>query len=155
MKLINQIIYYDTINISKMKKIIPILGIFLLSLNALLAQHQNVIIGHNIVSAVPTEPSITINPQNPDEILVGAMSDNYYQSVDGGYSWTHGILQSAWGVQADPCVLVDNSGRFYYLHLPNVIERVVCHRKESISDPWTLETSASYNGTHEVDKEWV
>ncbi len=104
---------------------------------------------------VPTESSIAMNPANPDEIMVGAMSNNYYISDDGGYSWTHGIMQSPWGVQADPVILVDNAGRFYYLHLPDVIERVVCHRRDDLSSGWSLESFAAYDGTHETDKEWA
>jgi len=138
-----------------MKTLNSIFFIFIFGLNALIAQHPNVIIGNSFGYAVPTEASVIINPSDPDEIMVGAMSDNYYISTDGGYSWSDGILQSAWGVQADPVVLVDNAGRFYYLHLPNVIERVVCHRRDNISEPWTMESSAAYNGTHDVDKEWA
>lgn len=119
------------------------------------AQHQNVIIDNSSFWPVPTEPSITINPANTDEVLVGAMEDVYYKSDNGGFSWTKGYVQSSWGVEADPCVLVDNSGRFYYLHLPNVIERVVCHRRENLAAVWSMESSVAYNGTHEVDKEWA
>ncbi len=138
-----------------MKTLIYLFILFLISYNTLVAQHQNVIIGNSVAWALPTEPSVVINPANTDAIMVGAMSNSYYTSNNGGISWSHGFLQSAWGVQADPCVLVDNSGRYYYLHLPNVIERVVCHRKENLLAPWTQETSVAYNGTHDVDKEWA
>lgn len=138
-----------------MKILNSFLFILIFSLNAIFAQHQNVIIGHSVSWGLPTEPSVIINPLNPDEMMVGAMSNNYYTSIDGGFSLSQGYLQSSWGVQADPCVLVDNSGRYYYLHLPNVIERVICHRRESLTSPWSLESSAAYNETHEVDKEWA
>jgi len=119
------------------------------------AQHQNVVIGEPQYYGLPAEPSVCINPANPDEILVAAMPDNYYISTDAGQNWLNGTLQSPWGVQADPCVLVDQAGRYYYIHLPNEIVRVVCHRMENISAPWTLETNVAFDGTHDVDKEWA
>jgi len=138
-------------NYSKQLSII----LFILLAKSLLAQHQNVIIDNTSSWAVPTEPSVVINPNNPDEIMVGAMSDYYYISTNGGQLWTPGSLQSTWGVQADPCVLADNSGRFYYVHLPDVIERAVCHRRDNILSDWTMESDIAYDGTHDVDKEWA
>jgi len=122
---------------------------------SIFSQHQNIVVGPPIGGGVPTEPSVVINPANPDEILVGAMSNNYYTSVNGGYSWSHGTLQSQWGVQADPCVLVDDDGKYYYIHLPNVINRVVCQRKENINASWSRKTSVAFDGEHDVDKEWA
>ena len=138
-----------------MKKILSTLS--LISLIAIItqAQHQNVEIGPTQGFGIPGEPAVCMNPANPDQIMVGAMSNNYYITEDGGYSWTHGILQSTWGVQADPVILCDQTGSFYYLHLPNVIERVVCHRKDDITAPWSPEVSVAFNGTHDVDKEWA
>ncbi|MCK7514382.1 MAG: hypothetical protein MZV70_67110 [Desulfobacterales bacterium] len=52
-------------------------------------------------------------------------------------------------------VLVDPSGRYYYIHLPDIINRIICHRKDNVSAPWTMESDAAYNGTHDVDKEWA
>jgi len=140
---------------SKMKKIKAIIILSTLSINILFAQHQNVIIGNSLGYGVPSEASVIINPSNTDEIMVGAMSNNYYISNNGGSSWSHGFLQSPWGVQADPCVLIDNSSRYYYMHLPDVMECVVCHRRDNISEPWSMESTVAYNGNEEVDKEWA
>ena len=138
-----------------MKKIILLHLSLLLSSALLVAQHQNIEIGPTQGFGIPGEPAVCMNPANPDQIMVGAMSDNYYITEDGGYSWTHGILQSAWGVSADPVILCDPNGQFYYLHLPDVIQRVVCHRKDDIAAPWSPEVSVAFNGTHDVDKEWA
>ena len=119
------------------------------------AQHQNIEIGPALGYGIPGEPAVCMNPANPDEIMVGAMVNNYYTSTDGGYTWQHGTLSSTWGVQADPVILCDNAGRFYYLHLPDVIQRVVCHRRDNITVPWSQEASVAFNGTHDVDKEWA
>jgi len=127
----------------------------LLMNTAAMAQHQNIEIGPTLGYGVPGEPAVCMNPVNPEEIMVGAMSNNYYTTTDGGYSWNHGVLTSSWGVQADPVILCDDAGRFYYLHLPNVIQRVVCHRRDGITAPWSYEASVAFNGTHDVDKEWA
>ncbi|NQV02961.1 MAG: T9SS type A sorting domain-containing protein [Bacteroidia bacterium] len=129
-------------------------GVLLLHVTAL-AQHQNIEIGPTLGYGIPGEPAVYMNPANPNEIMVGAMVNNYYTTTDGGYTWEHGTLGSTWGVQADPVILCDDAGRFYYLHLPDVIQRVVCHRRDDITGPWSQEVSVAFNGTHDVDKEWA
>jgi len=119
------------------------------------AQHPNVVIGLPMGWGLPTEPAVAMNPSNTDEILAAGMRDNEYYSPDGGFSWTHGFIQSPYGVNADPVILVDQSGRWYYLHLVDSINRVVCHRKDNLSATWTMESSAAYDGIHDVDKEWA
>jgi len=136
-----------------MKKITFLMILAILMIRIANGQHQNFIIQTSPWGPVPTEPSVAINPANTEEILVGAMSDNYYVSTNGGYNWSNGTLQSQWGVH--PVILVDNAGRFYYIHLPNVINRAVCHRKENISAPWSMESSIAYDGIYDVDKEWA
>ncbi|RLD85565.1 MAG: hypothetical protein DRJ02_10140, partial [Bacteroidetes bacterium] len=63
---------------------------FLLFFNAT-GQYQNVMISNE---DFPEEPSITMNPRNPDQLVAGANLNNYYVSNDGGYSWTRGPLVS-------------------------------------------------------------
>ena len=94
------------------------------------AQHPNIQIGFS--NEWPNEPSICMNPSNPDEILIGAIPDNYYTTNDGGLSWQHGVITSTYGVNGDPVVLADNSGNFYYFHLVPDLSRVVCHKKQGI-----------------------
>jgi hypothetical protein len=138
-----------------MKHIILSLFIVVLSCLPAWAQHDNVLIGPSLGWGFPGEPAVCMNPANPSDIMVAAMPDFYYSSVNGGLSWTTANVQSIWGVNADPVLLVDEQGRYYYLHLPDTIERVVCHRADNITSPFTLETSAAFNGTHDVDKEWA
>jgi len=133
-----------------------ILILFLFTFSGIIqAQHQNVIIANSLGDGLPTEPAVVMNPANTNEILVAGMPDNAYYSMDGGVTWTHEMLQSPFGVNADPVLLVDQSGRYYYIHLPYVINRVICHRKVDISAAWAMESYASYDGIHEVDKEWA
>ena len=53
----------------------------------------------------PCEPSIAMDPNNPDVVVVGSILDNVYRSEDGGRSWTHDKLTSPLGVLGDPCVV--------------------------------------------------
>ena len=39
----------------------------------------------------PCEPTICINPANPDNVIAGSVLDNVYVSNDGGKSWTKNI----------------------------------------------------------------
>jgi len=140
-----------------MKKLVifSILLLFPVLANTGYGQHQNVVIGSTQGYGIPGEPAVCMNPVNPDEIMVGAMVNNFYTSTNGGITWEHGLLTSTWGVNADPVILCDGAGRFYFIHLPEVIQRIVCHRRDNISALWTLESSAAFNGTHDVDKEWA
>lgn len=66
----------------------------------------------------PCEPSIAVNPRNPQNIAAGAILDRYYWSNDGGRTWSNGKLVSkAAGVYGDPVLLADWNGNFYYSHL--------------------------------------
>jgi hypothetical protein len=68
----------------------------------------------------PCEPSIAVNPKNPQNVVAGAILDHYYWSNDGGRTWEKGKLTSKTsGVYGDPVLLADWSGNVYYSHLSN------------------------------------
>ncbi|MCP4909504.1 MAG: hypothetical protein GY907_02260, partial [Bacteroidetes bacterium] len=48
-----------------------------------IAQYTNVQISSTGASV--SEPSICINPQNPDQLVAGSNLNKYYISEDGGY----------------------------------------------------------------------
>jgi hypothetical protein len=80
------------------------------------------------------EPSVAVNPLDPDNIVAGANDYNtpdgapwcgYYTSHDGGKNWTEGLIPGypgddqtteLTGFQAagDPVLAVDGNGNFYY-----------------------------------------
>lgn len=80
--------------------------------------------GENIVSDAANEPSIAVNPNNPDEIVIGwrqfdNVGSNFRQggwsySSDGGQSWTFpGVLEP--GVfRSDPVLDYNSDGTFFY-----------------------------------------
>jgi len=128
--------------------------LLLTSLNSIFAQYQNIQVGNAINVYEPEEPSIVINPSNTDQILVGANSDNYYYSTDGGYTWQSGVLASSYGVSGDPCVLAYEN-EFYYFHLVPDLSRVVCQKTSSLGGSWSNGSYTGVNGTKDDDKEWA
>ena len=97
-----------------MKKVILI---FLLAIVSVSAYGQkNVKVNKFYKGYEPEEPSIYINPLNPDNIIAGANIDNYYYSFDGGKTWGEGKLPGpiVWG---DPVLYFDHLGNAYFTHL--------------------------------------
>ncbi len=85
--------------------------------------------GQNIVGDAGNEPSIAIDPLNPDNIVIGwrqfdNVASNFRQagwafSNDGGQSWTFpGVIEP--GIfRSDPVLDTDSTGTFYYNSLKN------------------------------------
>lgn len=122
-----------------------------------LAQYQNVMVGNQFF---PEEPSIRINPYNTDQIVAAANTATYYYSDNGGISWTQGVLSSTYGVWGDPCIIVDTSGDFYFLHLSNPlsgnwIDRIVCQKTTDGGQTWNNGSYMGLDGTKAQDKEWA
>lgn len=122
--------------------------------NYCIAQPVNIQIGGQF-NEWTNEPSVCMNPSNPDEIMVGSVLDNYYLSNDGGFNWQHGTITSTYGVNGDPVILADTAGRFYYFHLVPDLSRVVCHKRESLDSPWSTESYTAVYNNYEIDKEWA
>jgi hypothetical protein len=83
--------------------------------------------GHNIVGDAANEPSLCVDPTNPNRMAVGwrqfdSVTSNFRQaghgfSSDGGVTWTFpGVLQNN-VFRSDPVLNADSTGRFYYLSL--------------------------------------
>lgn len=105
------------------------------------------------------EPSIAVNPRNPQELIAGTVLNDYYVSTDGGNTWTPHILNSAHGVNGDPVVLIDKNGYYYYFHLSNPVggmrlDRIVCQRTDNIQEWVTTVGHTAVNGKMH-DKHWA
>jgi hypothetical protein len=129
--------------------------IFCVFIKPVSAQFQNVQVGVPINIYEPEEPSIVINHNNTNHILVGSNSNNFYYSTDAGLTWQHGFLYSSFGVSGDPCVLVDENSNYYYFHLVPDMSRVVCQKTGSIGGIWSDGSYTGVNGTKDNDKEWA
>jgi hypothetical protein len=111
------------------------------------------------------EPSIAIDPTNPDRIVAGAVLDQVFLSLDGGATWTADQLKSRHGVYGDPCIVAGPQGDFYYLHLSDpkgegwqdegLLDRIVCQHSKNGGERWSRGASIGRNGSKDQDKEWA
>ena len=107
-----------------------------------------------------TEPSICINPNNPNEVVVGTNLKSVYRSSDGGRTWTSGKMNSTFGVWGDPVIACDTAGDFYFFHLSNPpfgswIDRMVCQKSKDVGKTWSDGSDVGKSGSKAQDKEWV
>ncbi len=105
------------------------------------------------------EPSIFIHPNNSNRIVAGSVMNDYYYSKDGGNSWKSKSISSPYGVNGDPCLLIDKKGYHYYFHLSNLDgERlkggIVCERSRTIRGRFKRESHTTVNGKFH-DKHWA
>jgi hypothetical protein len=85
--------------------------------------------GQNIVGDAANEPSICIDPNNPNRIAIGwrqfdTTNSNFRQSgvaysTNGGLSWTFPGNLEAGVFRSDPVLASDANGIFYYLGISN------------------------------------
>lgn len=110
------------------------------------------------------EPSISVDPSNTQNIYAGSILDNFYQSTDGGTTWTQEKIKSPYGVWGDPCLITDAQGRLYYFHLSDpegtnwrsdkILDRMVCQSKLGPQGTFNKGTFTAVNGKKH-DKEWA
>jgi len=142
-----------------MKKLLFVSFVLLLVLKGY-SQHTNILIDDDQTGYDPCEPSIIINPENPNHIVAGAIINRYYYSTNAGYSWSKGLLDSPFGVWGDPCIIVDTNSSYHYLHLSNPpsgnwIDRIVSQKADQIGDEWNEGTYMGLNGNKAQDKAWA
>jgi len=119
-------------------------------------------IGNNIIGDAANEPSIAVDPTNPDKMIIGwRQFDNvnsdfrqagYGYSSDGGQNWTFpGVLEPT-VFRSDPVLDFDSAGNFFYNSLTNVTGAYTCRVFKSTNGgaAWDPGTDA-YGG----DKQWM
>lgn len=129
------------------------------------SSHQNVKIYESASGLGPCEPSIQINPENPKQIVAGSVLDYVHYSHDGGTTWHTDKLTSSLGVWGDPCIVADQDGTFYYLHLSdpegtnwkskNILDQIVIQRSEDGGKTWSPGKGIGKNTPKQQDKEWA
>jgi hypothetical protein len=107
-----------------------------------------------------SEPSIAIDPKNPQILAAGSILSDYYYSKDGGNTWVSSTIKSKFGVWGDPVLLFDYTGKVYYFHLANYkkgswIDRIVCQSSETVDGKFNQGTFPKPNGTKAQDKHWT
>lgn len=113
----------------------------------------------------PCEPSIYINPTNPNNIVAGSVLDFVHVSGDGGRTWQTNRLASSMGVWGDPCVVADSEGAFYYFHLSDpdgtnwrsnmILDRIVVQHSDDGGNTWGDGAGIGKNSPKQQDKEWA
>ncbi len=145
--------------ISFLKNFITLLVLFFFFSLNVKAQHPNIEITNY---DYPNEPSIMIDPKNPQRMMAANNIWWYHTSTDGGYTWNKNqYLESAsMGVWGDPCIIVDTTGSFYFFHLSNPpqgewIDRIVCQRTDNMGLSWTEGSGIGHVPGKAQDKEWA
>lgn len=119
--------------------------------------------GNNILNDAANEPSIAIDPTNPDRIVIGwrqfdNIASNFRQagygySTDGGQTWTAPEPIDAGVFRSDPVLEYDADGNFYYNSLTHdAQDNFVCdiYRIEDGGVEWD---DGTYG--HGGDKQWM
>lgn len=128
----------------------------------LMIAFSHMVSGQNIMisdQGFPSEPSIMMDPKNPNVILAGANINKYFISLDTGRTWTTHALTSSYGVWGDPAIAVDAQGDFYFFHLSNPpggnwIDRIVCQKTSDRGTTWNDGSYTGLDGTKAQDKQW-
>lgn len=108
------------------------------------------------------EPSIALNPFNPDNIVIGTNNTYFFSSFDGGNTWTEGKMFSTMGVWGDPSLAFDLRGNLYYGHLSGEpplsgrwADRIIIQKSADGGLTWNDGYYTGLNRPKFEDKEWV
>jgi hypothetical protein len=116
--------------------------------------------GHDILGDAANEPSLAIDPTNPNRMAVGwrqfdTVTSNFRQagvafSANGGLTWSSSVLSP--GVfHTDPVLRADADGNFYYAAVtPSSLDSVEVFKSTDGGATWGPPVYA-YGG----DKEWI
>lgn len=114
--------------------------------------------GQNIVGDAANEPSLAVNPNDPQRLVIGwrqfdSIASNFRQagigrSQDGGLSWDMGLLDGG-NFRSDPVLEFDSQGIFYYYSLRSTFD-CDTFRSTNGGDSWGPAV-ASFGG----DKAWI
>ncbi len=125
----------------------------------------NVMIASGSMGLGPCEPSICINPSNPNHIVAGSILNRVHISNDGGKTWQNEWLSSSLGVYGDPVVRIGPEGNVYYSHLSNptgrayasveFLDRIVVQKSTDGGVTFNDGTAPGNDRTKDQDKQWL
>ena len=133
------------------------------SRDPLLAQFNGVQVnvdqfGNNILFDAANEPSIAVNPNDPNQIAIGwrqfdTINSNFRQAgvsytTDGGQTWTASTLDPG-QFRSDPVLDYDADGNFYYSSL-SAIDAIEMFKSTDGGATWSNPVPA-FGG----DKQWI
>ncbi len=118
--------------------------------------------GDNIVDDAANEPSLAVDPTDPNKIVIGWRQfdhiwSNFRQagwaySHDGGQTWTFPGVVDPGVFRSDPVLDVDSSGNFYYLGVTDGYPVAPCHVFKSLDGGVTWGAPVYVGGG---DKPWL
>lgn len=109
----------------------------------------------------PNEPSVSLNPADPNIVVIGSNLNYYYWSFTGATTWSERILTSTlYGVWGDPVLMFDEYGKLYYCHLSNTAgaikhDRIIVQTSLTGGQTWDEGIDIGYNADKVQDKEWI
>jgi len=130
-------------------------------------QAQNVLIGQSdlLKGRGYCEPSISINPSDPANIVAACILDKFFYSNDSGKTWQEDQLKSPYGVWGDPVLLTDTAGDHYYFHLSDptgknwkseeILDRIVVQKSKDGGETWSDGSYMGMNHPKDQDKHWA
>jgi len=118
--------------------------------------------GLNILQDAANEPSIAIDPVDPDRMAIGwrqfnNVSSNFRQAgyaytTDGGLTWTFPGVINQGVFRSDPVLEADNQGMFYYNSLTSSGGNYFCRVYKSADGGATWDEGTPAKGG---DKQWM
>lgn len=105
------------------------------------------------------EPSVAIDPADPNHLVAGSNIKERFESFDGGTTWNRSSFTSAYGFYGDPVLHYTTDGRLFVTHLSQTpgkawgawFDRIVVDRLY----PDTASFEVGYNGSRTQDKPWL
>jgi len=153
---------FRTMSVKKMKFALVLFGCFCFSFLFGQSEFENVQLPlpkNAIYFYSQVEPSICINPKKTNEVIAGSVMNDYYYSKNGGKTWKAKSISSKWGVNGDPCMIIDTLGRYFYFHLSNIdgkplVGGMICQRSKKLKGKFKMKSHTLQNDKFH-DKEWV
>ncbi|PKP50232.1 MAG: hypothetical protein CVT92_14525 [Bacteroidetes bacterium HGW-Bacteroidetes-1] len=118
--------------------------------------------GQNIIGDAANEPSISLDPSNPDKIVIGwrqfdNINSNFRQAgyaftADFGQTWTFPGSINAGVFRSDPVLDIDSDGTFYYNSLTSNNGEYTCKVFRSTDGGTSWDDGVEAKGG---DKQWM
>lgn len=118
--------------------------------------------GRNILGDAANEPSLAVDPGNPNHLAIGWRqfdtidSDfrqaGYAYSQDGGATWTFPGVLSPGGFGSDPVLRSDGDGVFYYVSIADPFDG---YWRINRSFDWGMTWELIFESDGWIDKPWI
>jgi hypothetical protein len=118
--------------------------------------------GQNVIGDAANEPSLAVDPTDPDKIVIGwrqfdTIGSNFRQAgygytTDGGQTWTFPGVIDPGVFRSDPVLDSDSQGRIYYNSLTLIGGNYTCDVFQSSDGGMTWDAGTFAHGG---DKQWM